>query len=493
MATGRRLFTKSGGRAANALSLLILSMLILLLLPTVLGAEEQCGPEPGRQQAVGLCSEPTGSLLFNSGASLLQLNPAALAQPPVQSGGNGHSGAAARSAQSIPLLFFHGRGCPHCEKERQFLDKLQRSHPALRIKAYEVWYDKQNAALLSSLLQARGMRLTGVPVTFIDREVYIGFSPEIANRIIRAVEQCNDGHCTDPRAQGTKQSGATGTTGLLNIPLLGRLDARAASLPVITVVIAALDSVNPCAFFVLLTLLGLLSHARSRNKMLLVGGVFVFFSGFIYFLFMAAWLNLFLVMGRVALLTTIAGAVALVIAAINIKDFFAFRKGVSLTIPERAKPRLYERMRSLLRSASLPAVLFGAAALAIAANAYELLCTAGFPMVYTRILTLRNLPLVVYYLYLLAYAVIYVLPLFLIVTLFTVTLGGRKLTEQQGRALKLLSGMMMLGLGAVLVLQPALLNSVVFSLFLLVGAGVLSFCIVLATRKIEALRLHRAG
>jgi len=100
------------------------------------------------------------------------------------------------------------------------------------------------------------------------------------------------------------------------------------SLPVITLVIAGLDSFNPCAFFVLFSLLGLLIHAQSRKKMFLIGSVFVFFSGFIYFLFMAAWLNLFLVMGQVEIITKIAGSVAVVIAAINIKDFFIFKKGV---------------------------------------------------------------------------------------------------------------------------------------------------------------------
>ena len=77
-----------------------------------------------------------------------------------------------------------------------------------------------------------------------------------------------------------------------------RSTRRSISLPLFTVIIGALDSFNPCAFFVLLFLLSMLIHARSRKKMFLIGGIFVFFSGFIYFLFMAAWLNVFLVIGR---------------------------------------------------------------------------------------------------------------------------------------------------------------------------------------------------
>jgi hypothetical protein len=217
--------------------------------------------------------------------------------------------------------------------------------------------------------------------------------------------------------------------------------------------------------------------------MLLIGGVFVFFSGLIYFLFMAAWLNLFLVMGHVTAITTIAGAVSIVIAAINIKDFFFFKQGVSLTIPDSAKPKLFDRMRKLLRSTSLFSILIGTTVLAIVANSYELLCTAGFPMVFTRILTLHALSLTSYYLYLVFYNVVYIIPLLLIVLAFSITLGSRKLSERQGRLLKLLSGLMMLGLGVVLIVNPALLNNLLVSFVLLAGALGVSIVLDLVMRR----------
>jgi hypothetical protein len=226
-------------------------------------------------------------------------------------------------------------------------------------------------------------------------------------------------------------------------------------------------------------------HARSRNRMLFVGGVFVFFSGFIYFLFMAAWLNLFLVMGQVALITRVAGGLSLVIAAINIKDFFLFKKGVSLTIPDSAKPKLFDRMRRLIHASSYVSLLLGTTVLAIAANSYELLCTAGFPMVYTRILTLNSLPKASYYLYLVLYNVIYVIPLLLIVVVFGITLGKRQLTEWQGRLLKLVSGTMMLGLALVLLINPALLNNVFVSFLLLAGALAVSLVVAFVVKRWE--------
>ena len=374
----------------------------------------------------------------------------------------------------------------------------------LEIRDYEVWHNKENAGLMAQMLRANGVESSGVPVTFVSDKMFSGFTARSMAALEKEVKKCSLVPCADPAEVLKKTTTAeiaakgqtfaaltTATTGennkdsFVSIPFLGDLDVSESPLPVLTLILAGMDSFNPCAFFVLLTLLGMLVHAQSRNKMLLIGGIFVFFSGFIYFLFMAAWLNLFLVMGHVAAITTIAGCVSVIIAAINIKDFFLFKKGVSLSIPDSAKPKLFDRMRRLLRSDSLVSILFGTTVLAIVANFYELLCTAGFPMVFTRILTLNNLSTATYYLYLVLYNVVYVVPLFIIVLGFSLTLGKRKLSEWEGRVLKLISGTMMLGLGIILLINPALLNSVLVSFSILAAALGVSLLVASLTKRME--------
>ena len=70
------------------------------------------------------------------------------------------------------------------------------------------------------------------------------------------------------------------------------------------------------------------------------------------------------------------------------------------------------------------------------------------------------------------YNIVYVIPLAAIVLFFTLTLGSRKLKEDEGRTLKLLSGIMMLCLGAILVAVPSMLNNV------FVAAGILLFSVI---------------
>lgn len=382
---------------------------------------------------------------------------------------------ASEKAPGATLYFFWGVGCPHCASAKPFIEELKRKYPGLRVESWEVLEKRENIPRLMEMAKARGMEATGVPVFIIGERAIGGFSAGTANEVEAAV-------------QAALKAPPTGRAGPkppppepppLTLPLLGSVETARLSLPVFTVVIASLDSFNPCAFFVLFFLLSLLIHAHSRRRMLLIGGLFVFFSGLVYFLFMAAWLNLFLLTGTIPAITVAAGVVALMVATVNIKDFFFFEQGVSLTIPEQQKPKLFAHMRRLMKADSLPSMLAGTTVLALAANSYELLCTAGFPMVFTRMLTLRQLPTATYYAYLAFYCGIYIVPLAVIVVIFTVTLGGRKLTEWQGRVLKLVSGVMMLGLGLVLLVDPSLLNNPLASAALLGGtlavAALLSF------------------
>lgn len=206
--------------------------------------------------------------------------------------------------------------------------------------------------------------------------------------------------------------------------------------------------------WVLLFLLSLLVNLRDRLKMALIAGTFVTVSGLVYFAFMAAWLNMFLLIGLSRPIQIGLGGIALFVGAVNVKDFFSLHRGITLSIPESAKPGLYARIRGILQAENLIGALVGIVILAGLVNIVELLCTAGFPALYTQILTLQQMPSWEYYGYLGLYNLAYILDDSLMVTIAVVTLSRRKLQERAGRWLKLTSGLVMAGLGAVLLLQP---------------------------------------
>mgnify|MGYP000669337881 CR=1 FL=1 len=370
----------------------------------------------------------------------------------------------------ITLHFFWTETCRYCAEAKRFLPEMQLSRPWLTVNAYEVSSSPENRALFADFASALDEEVLGVPAFFICGQMIVGFDEAsgTAGLLASLSDYCHDLLLKDlPASQNPAESPATSSAESTaeaprqesTLPLPGGLDAGNLSLPVLTLVLGGIDAFNPCAFFVLLFLLSLLVHAHSRWRMLLIGGTFVLFSGLLYFVFMAAWLNLFLVLEGLRTVTLLAGLVACTLAVLNMKDFFLRERELSLSIPEARKPSLFARMRGLIAADSLPAMLTGTVVLALAANTYELLCTSGFPLVYTRALTLSDLSPAGYYLYLALYNLVYVLPLLAMVIAFTFTLGSRKLSEKEGQFLKLLSGLMMLGLGLVLVLAPELLDN----------------------------------
>ena len=348
------------------------------------------------------------------------------------------------AGEAIPdIEVFVRAGCPHCEAAKTFLDELRQEQPSLRIVFSDITEDPAARQRLTTLAKDRGITTVGVPTFLIGTEIIVGFrSSDTTGAEIRAkLEQNVPGAAPSPT-----ESIETGWFGPLRVHDLG--------LPLFTIVIGLLDGFNPCAMWVLLFLLSLLVNLQDRRKMALIAGTFVIVSGLLYFAFMAAWLNVFLVVGLSRALQIGLGGIALFIGTVNVKDFFALHQGLSLSIPESAKPGLYARIRRILQADNLAGALVSVIVLAGLVNTIELLCTAGFPAVYTQILTMQQLPTWNYYGYLGLYNLAYILDDGLMVTIAVVTLSRRKLQERAGRWLKLASGLVMAGLGAILLLAP---------------------------------------
>ncbi len=374
---------------------------------------------------------------------------------------------------AVHLYVYWSLQCPHCLEALPQIEELAAEHSWIRLHALELSRSPENLDRFVAMASALGQQARAVPTLIYCGQMQEGWDPGGQAGFLARLAACRDATTAD--STPALESPA--------IPLFGDLDTSKLSLPVLTVMIAGLDAFNPCAFFVLLFLLSLMVHQRNRRRMLAIGIVFVAISGIMYFAFMAAWLNLFLMIGSLPWVTAGAGALAVLIGAINIKDFIAFRAGVSLSIPESRKTDIFARGRRILAADKLPAMLTATVLLAIAANLYELLCTAGFPMVFTRLLTLHATSTAESYLYLALYNLIYVLPLLAIVVTFALTMGARKLTEREGRLLKLLSGSMMLGLGLLLLAAPEALSSVGITFTLLVIAVAITWLAARMTRR----------
>jgi glutaredoxin len=347
--------------------------------------------------------------------------------------------ASAAEHEPAELQVFVRDGCPHCAEAKAYLPLFGHTRPWLRIVYRSVDHDAKAREELVLLSQSAGIWPPGVPTFVFQNRMLIGFEsaertgPELAALVEQRVTPAEN---IESRWFGT-----------LSVARLG--------LPLFTLAVGLLDGFNPCAMWLLLFLLSLLVHLQDRKRMALVAGTFVLMSGVVYYAFMAAWLNLFLAIGLSTPLRIALGGLALFIGSVHIKDFFTHLRGFSLSIPESAKPGLYARMRAVVNAPSLLPALAAVSALALVVNFVELTCTAGFPALYTAILTQHALMPSAHYAYLGLYILGYIADDALMVASAVIALSSRKLTQEAGRWLKLLSGGVMLALGAIMLLRPA--------------------------------------
>jgi len=375
---------------------------------------------------------------------------------------------------AVDLYFFWSSRCPHCQEARPFIESLPGRYPWIRLHSLELENQIRNRERFLQMGRLIDITPTTVPTFMWCGRSQVGYADNesTGKYLVDELAGCYREYFGSLPPGVTQLSNQHSNQ--VDVPWFGNLDAEKLSLPALAVVLGGIDAFNPCAFFVLLFLLSLLVNTHSRPRMLLVGGVFVFTSGVVYFAFMAAWLNLFQLLGTVRLVTLAAGLLALLIGLLNVKAYYMPEKGAALAISQQNRERLFRRMRTLLDTQRLLPLLGGALLLALAANSYELLCTMGLPMVFTRILTLEQLPTLHYYGYLALYNLVYVLPLGLIVGLFVLTMGRRKLSQSEGLFLKLVSGLMMAGLGLLLLLAPDRLSHPVWAGLLVVLAVLVS-------------------
>jgi glutaredoxin len=371
----------------------------------------------------------------------------------------GHVIPAVAEAPALPEIeVFVRDGCSHCQAAENFLDALADEQPGLHVTVVDVRRNPDALARLFELSAKAGIAQPGVPTIRIGGELIVGFdTPATTGAQIRAAL----GHAQRPA--GTSSASVCGVADetvcqapnddSIKIPFTGRqVSVAELGLPMFTIVIGLLDGFNPCSMWVLILMISMLASLGDRRRMLVIAGTFIAIEGIAYFGFMAAWLNLFLLVGLSRLSEIAIALLAIIAGAINFKDFWAFGRGITLSIPASAKPGIYARLRAILQTKNLWPALAGTVVLAVLVQIVELLCTSGFPALYTRILTLRNLDSVDYYGYLLLYDLMYMLDDIIVLGIGIVTLSQRRLQEKEGRFLKLLAGLVMLGLGGYLLL-----------------------------------------
>lgn len=377
--------------------------------------------------------------------------------------------SAKSDAMRVELVIFWEPGCPYCKRAKAFLEREREANDWLEIRDHDVSASAASADMFLRVNEYFGVKQPGVPLIVIGGRQFLGFDEARTTgaAIMDAATACRKMGCPTLASILSRDGSTLGRGEInrptampqsINLPLVGAIPISSLSLPALTIFLAAIDGFNPCAMWVLIFLVGLLVGMQDRLRMWLLGGAFLLTSGLVYFGFLAAWLNIFLLIGALLWVRIAVGCVALASGAYYLHAFATDAAAECKVTNPAQRRRVMDALRASVYEKRFLFAVAGIIVLAVAVNLIELLCSAGIPAVYTDVLAMSDLPRWQHYLYLLLYVLIFMLDDAAIFVIAMMTLAATGMTGRYLRFSHLFGGIGMVVIGALLLFAPDLLN-----------------------------------
>lgn len=393
----------------------------------------------------------------------------------------------------INIHLFYGNGCPHCAAEEEFLSDYLKDRTDVKLYKYEIWYDSHNQELLSKVQKEMGTtNKNGVPFTVIGKKTIVGYADGVTDEQIKDAinyylnndyrdyageitgkvkkvevkeDTTKDESKTEDKkenkiekADDTKDSDQTDEN--VTVPVLGKINAKKVSLPILAVVLGFVDGFNPCAMWILIFLITMLFNMKDRKKMWILGLTFILTSGIVYLMFMLAWLNLATFISKIAFIRLLIAVIALVVGLINIYKYIDSLKkkdeGCDV-VDKKDRKKIMEKIISITHEKKFIIALLGIMVLAASVNIIELMCSIGIPLLFTQILAMNNLSTFSYMIYMFIYIFFFLIDDIVIFVISMVTLKVTGLSTKYTKYSHLVGGIIMLIIGLLLIIKPELL------------------------------------
>ena len=340
----------------------------------------------------------------------------------------------------VDMYLFYSNGCPHCANMKIFLDNLKVKYPLLVVNEYEL---QKNTDLFFEFATKYNLQVgnsVSVPVIFVHERVFVGDSVDVENDLGAYVGQCV-GQCVNPSGSvnSTKTFGSSDSVSKASAAL------QSLTLPAL-VSAAVVDSINPCAFAVLIILLSTILVAHNKRKALLSGFAFSFAVFISYFLMGVGLYSALQFSGLTRLFYIFSAVLAVLVGLFNLKDYFWYGKWFIMEVPLSWRPA----MKGLIKSVtSVP----GAFLVGILVSLFLLPCSSGPYIVILGLLAhsaTKNTAMLL----LLLYNFIFILPMLIITLLIYFGLLTTEKAEQwrqkKLKVLHLIAGVVILLIGLVM-------------------------------------------
>ena len=367
-----------------------------------------------------------------------------------------------KAEENLKFYLFYQESCPHCHDEMEFINSIKDEYPTVDFVFYEISLNEMNYNFYNKVLKKTKINANGVPFTIIGTDYYVGFNEEISKNIVESLNKFletgtidiismvkNDEDLSDIKYNENINEN-------MSLPIIGEIDAKKVSLPLISIFIGMIDGFNPCAMWVLLFLIGMLFNMKDKKKMWVLGITFLTTSAILYLFIMMAWLKVALSFNTVLWLRILIALIALIAGGINI---ISYLKNIKIDdgckiVDGKKRKKIFSKIKKITLEKRLILSIIGIITLAISVNLVELACSAGLPLMFTQILSFNNLSMFEYMFYMFLYILFFLIDDIVIFVIAMKTLSIKGISSKYGKYSNLIGGIIMILIGILMIFKP---------------------------------------
>lgn len=346
-----------------------------------------------------------------------------------------------KNDDKVNIYLFYSKICPHCQKEEKYFETLKEKYQdKINIYTYEVTENKTNNEIMKSLKKELKENSQGVPFTIIGSKTFLGYDESFNERIENTIDSYLNENTT--------------TDNIYTIPILGKIEAKNASIILIAIILGFIDGFNPCAMWILLLLINMCISIKDKKKMLIVCLTFIITSGIIYFLSMLG-IGFILDLTTIAYIRNIIAILAIVLGIYNLYTYIKTRKETGCHVAKKEKRKtIITKINNILNNKNTLLMFGGTIILATSVNLVEMACSLGFPTIFLEILSINNIHGFLKITYLLIYILFYLIDDIVVLFLSIKAFEAKGISTKYNKYVHLIGGIIMVLMGILLIFKP---------------------------------------
>ena len=369
----------------------------------------------------------------------------------------------------VNMYLFYGDGCPHCAEEEKFLDSYLKKEKNAKLIKYEIWHSEENREILIKVQDKLNNHESGVPYLIIGDKVIVGYLNGTTDINIKKYV---DKYKKDKKYEDTvgkilkdeniinnKLTPTQEKVEDITVPVLGKVNPKDVSIPLLAVILGLADGFNPCAMWILIFLITMLINTKDRKKMWVLGITFILTSGLVYLAFMITWLNLATFISKIYIIRVLVAFVAFIVGFININKYNQAKKkdnGCDV-VDNKDRKKIMNKIVTIMSEKSFLLAIGGIIFLAASVNIIEMMCSIGLPLIFTQILAMNNLSFASYALYLFLYILFFLIDDIVVFIIAMVTFKVTGISTKYSKYSHLIAGIITILIGLLLLIKPSIL------------------------------------